>query len=89
MKRKVKIGELKARLSEHLRHVRKGHTITVMDRDTPVAEIIPVPQEKPGIQFVNRADRSLKLGDLKFPPLDPPIEADVVEILLDMRRDRM
>ena len=39
MKRKVKIGELKARLSEHLRHVRKGHTITVMDRDTPVAEI--------------------------------------------------
>ena len=40
MTRKVKISELKARLSEHLRHVRRGHTITVMDRDTPVAEIV-------------------------------------------------
>ena len=89
MTRKVKISELKAHLSEHLRHVRRGHTITVMDRDTPVAQITPLPPEKPELTYINRADRSKKLGDLKFPPMDPPIEADVVEILLDMRRDRM
>ena len=87
MKRKVKISELKAKLSEHLRHVRKGHAITVMDRDTPIAEIVPLPREKPAITFVNRADRSQKLGDFKLPPLDPPITADAVAVLLELRQN--
>ena len=39
---KVGIAALKARLSEHLRAVRKGRTITVLDRDTPVARIVPL-----------------------------------------------
>jgi prevent-host-death family protein len=91
MKRKVKVSELKAQLSEHLRHVRRGHTITVMDRDTPIAEIVPLAPErkKPEIRFVSRPEPGLKLGDLHFPPMDPPIEVDAVEILLDMRRDRL
>ena len=38
----VGIAELKARLSEYLRAVRRGETILVLDRDTPVAEIVPV-----------------------------------------------
>ncbi|MEW6323308.1 MAG: type II toxin-antitoxin system prevent-host-death family antitoxin [Acidobacteriota bacterium] len=38
----VRIADLKARLSEHLRSVRNGGTVTVLDRDTPVARIIPV-----------------------------------------------
>ena len=37
----VRIADLKARLSEHLRSVRKGATLTVLDRDTPVARIVP------------------------------------------------
>ena len=37
----VRIAELKARLSEHLRSVRNGSTLTVLDRDTPVARIVP------------------------------------------------
>lgn len=37
----VRIAELKARLSEHLRAVRRGGTLTVLDRDTPVARIVP------------------------------------------------
>jgi prevent-host-death family protein len=91
MKRKVKISELKAKLSEHLRHVRRGHTITVMDRDTPIAEIVPLPKEneKPKIKYINVPEPGLKLGDLRLKPMDPPIEADAVEILLEMRRDRM
>ena len=91
MKRKVKISELKAKLSEHLRHVRKGHTITVMDRDTPIAEIVPLPKEndKPKIKFVSQPEPGLRLGDLRFKPIDPPIDVDVVEILMEMRRDRM
>lgn len=38
----VKIAELKARLSEYLRAVRRGETIAVLDRDTRVAELVPV-----------------------------------------------
>ena len=39
--KKVKIAELKARLSEHLRRVRRGHSLVVLDRDTPVAKLVP------------------------------------------------
>jgi prevent-host-death family protein len=38
----VRIAELKARLSEHLRAVRRGETIVVLDRETEVAQIVPV-----------------------------------------------
>src|SRR3546814_9822923 len=38
----VRSAELKARLSEYLRAVRRGETIAVLDRETPVAQIIPV-----------------------------------------------
>jgi antitoxin (DNA-binding transcriptional repressor) of toxin-antitoxin stability system len=37
----VKIADLKNNLSRHLAHVRKGGEITVLDRDTPVARIVP------------------------------------------------
>lgn len=38
----VRIAALKAKLSEHLRTVQRGARITVLDRDTPIAEIVPV-----------------------------------------------
>jgi prevent-host-death family protein len=37
----VKIADLKNNLSRHLAHVRKGGELTVLDRNTPVALIIP------------------------------------------------
>lgn len=40
--RQVRIGELKARLSEYIRAVRRGETIAVLDRETPVAQIVPI-----------------------------------------------
>ena len=40
--RRVNIADLKARLSEHLRYVKRGHSLTILDRDTPVATIVPV-----------------------------------------------
>jgi prevent-host-death family protein len=42
----VKIADLKNNLSRHLARVRRGGEITVYDRDTPVARIVPfVPDE--------------------------------------------
>jgi prevent-host-death family protein len=37
----VKIADLKNNLSRHLERVRKGGEITVLDRQTPVARIVP------------------------------------------------
>jgi prevent-host-death family protein len=37
----VGIADLKAHLSEHLRHVREGEVLTIVDRQTPVARLSP------------------------------------------------
>jgi prevent-host-death family protein len=39
--RRVKISDLKARLSAHLQHVRDGEELLVCDRNKPVARIVP------------------------------------------------
>ena len=38
---KVRISELKAHLSEYLRKVQRGLSITVLDRETPIAVLSP------------------------------------------------
>ena len=78
----VRIAELKSRLSEHLRSVRKGRTLTVLDRDTPIARIVPYAAEP--IE-VRRATRRLR--DLELPP-PPASPTDSLAVLLDDRRRR-
>jgi prevent-host-death family protein len=83
----VRVADLKAHLSEHLRSVRRGHPIAVMDRDTPIAQILPyraeptslaVRQPKPGVG---------KPKDVRLPePL--ALRMDVVTLLLADRRER-
>ena len=59
---KVGIADLKAHLSEHLRKVRGGRTITVVDRDTPVAQIVPYDVAAAlEIRRANRKPRDLRL----------------------------
>jgi prevent-host-death family protein len=57
----VRIADLKARLSEHLRSVRNGGTLTVLDRDTPVARIVPYSAQPLEIRKAKRRLRDLKL----------------------------
>jgi antitoxin (DNA-binding transcriptional repressor) of toxin-antitoxin stability system len=38
------IAELKNNLSRYLEHVRAGGTVMVLDRDAPVAQIVPLPK---------------------------------------------
>ena len=78
----VGIAELKARLSEHLKSVRKGRTLTVLDRDTPVARIVPYAADP---VEVRRASRRLR--DLPLPP-PPAGPTDSLTVLLDDRRRR-
>jgi len=82
--KQVRIAELKARLSEYLRAVRRGETIAVLDRETPVAQIIPVRERSalrvrkptPGTPPPNRV------------PLPKPVKlnVDVVQLLLEERQ---
>jgi prevent-host-death family protein len=44
---RVGIAELKAHLSSHLRRVRGGHTLTVVDRETAIAKIVPYDSQAP------------------------------------------
>lgn len=78
----VRIAELKARLSEHLRAVRKGRTLTVLDRDTPVARLVPFAAEPIEVKRASRRPR-----DLKLPPPQTPA-TDSLAVLLDDRRRR-
>jgi len=78
----VRIADLKARLSEHLRSVRNGGTLTVLDRDTPVARIVPY--AAPPLE-IRKAQRHVR--DLKLPP-KPARRTDSVAVLLEDRRRR-
>ncbi|KPK64947.1 MAG: hypothetical protein AMS21_06025 [Gemmatimonas sp. SG8_38_2] len=81
VRRGVRVAELKARLSAYLRRVRAGETITVLDRDTPIARLVPVDAAAP---LSVRRSRG-RLHDL---PLPPPLTlgVDVVDLLLEERQ---
>lgn len=78
----VRIADLKARLSEHLRAVRNGSTLTVLDRDTPIARIVPYAAQPLEVRAAKR-----RLRDLKLPP-KPAKRTDSVALLLEDRRRR-
>lgn len=40
--RTAKISELKAKLSAHIGYVKHGEEVLILDRNTPVAKLIPV-----------------------------------------------
>jgi len=80
----VRIADLKTRLSEHLRRVRRGESITVLDRNTPVARLVPYDDPSPLV--IRRPPPSTpRLREVALPsPLG--IERDVVELLLEERQ---
>jgi prevent-host-death family protein len=80
--RGVRIAELKARLSQHLRSVRNGGTITVLDRDTPVARIVPYATQPLEIRKAKRRLRDAKL------PARPAKRTNSLGLLLEDRRRR-
>ena len=79
----VRIADLKARLSEHLRAVRRGRTLTVLDRDTPIARIVPYDESEP--LKVRRATRKPRELALPAPPAKP---TDSLTVLLQDRASR-
>ncbi len=43
--RRVKISDAKNNLSRHLQYVRRGGRVRIFDRNTPVADLVPVEED--------------------------------------------
>jgi prevent-host-death family protein len=82
--KQVRIADLKARLSEYLRAVRRGETIAVLDRDTPVAQIVPIP-ERPALR-VRKPAPGVPPPNRVRPAKSAKLNVDVVEVLLEERQ---
>ena len=72
----VRIADLKARLSEHLRAVRRGRTLTVLDGDRAIARIIPYDGE--------RRRLTIRLRRPGAPPLDRVILPPALRLKMDI-----
>ena len=84
MNDRVGVAELKARLSEYLRRVRRGESITVLDRETEIARILPLEDADP-LTVRSPSGAAIRIQDIPLPPpLD--IEIDVLELLREERR---
>ncbi len=83
--KQVMIADLKAKLSEYLRYVRQGHTVTVLDRHTPVARLVPYEQQTVLRVREPTGPYGGKIGKVPLPePAD--LDVDVVDVLLELRQ---
>lgn len=82
----VKIAELKSQLSRHLRDVRAGRGLTVLDRQTPIARLLPL-DSGDDVVITRPAKGAPALGRIKLPP-SSKVRGDVVQLLLEDRRKR-
>jgi len=83
--KEVKIADLKARLSEHLRYVRRGHTLTVLDRMTPIAQVVPYSSTSHALEVRQPVGKWPTLQDVPLPPR-LKLDVDIVELLMEERQ---
>ena len=80
---RVKIAELKDHLSEHLRAVERGGTVTVTDRDRPIARIVPIGE---GVRLLPPRTAIAELVRRRYPRQAWPIAS--TDLLAEERRER-
>lgn len=82
--KQVGIAELKARLSAYLRAVRRGETIDVLDRETPIARIVPI-RDRSALSVRKPAPGAPPLNRVRLPK-PAKLNVDVVQLLLEERQ---
>jgi len=94
--KRIAVTDLKNRLSEYLRLVKRGETIEILERSVPIARIEALPPAassgkdrlarlvQEGVVQSPRKKRDLRF--LQAPPV--PCTGGAVEALLDARGDR-
>ena len=66
---KVNVHQAKTHLSEYLDRIAKGETIILCKRNTPVAEIRPLPRTRQTKRPIGLAKNKLKIPKSFFKPL--------------------
>lgn len=80
----ITISKLKNNLSAEIKKLKKSGGIEIVQRDVPVARLIPI-EEKPKLEIYSRAK-----GPFKFRRSPIEVDFDPIESLLEERRkDRM
>ncbi len=83
----IKVSTLKAHLSDYLRKVRRGETLIISDRDTPIARLVPYEPEVE--RFRIERPTSGGSGDLRrVKGVRPLKKVDVVALLREDRDAR-
>lgn len=80
------ISSLKAHLSEYLRRVQRGQTITIVDRTVAIAELRGVPEQASRLRPAQAASGQ-RPGDLRFRKL-PRLGTDDIDVVDLLREDR-
>ena len=82
--KQVRIAELKSKLSEFLRAVQRGESLAVLDRNTAIAHIVPIRDQR-GVRI--RKPASGTPAPNKIPlPKTASLKLDVLELLLEERQ---
>jgi prevent-host-death family protein len=81
----VRIADLKARLSEYLRKVKRGHAVTVLDRETPIARLVPYETDAAALPVRRPVAGAPTLQNVALPP-PLLIKGDIVTLLLEERQ---
>lgn len=81
----VGVADLKARLSEYLRSVRRGADVVIHDRNEPIARLVPYAAADARLVVREPMRKYAALGRI---PLPRPLKlgVDVVQVLLDERQ---
>jgi prevent-host-death family protein len=83
----VRISELRNRLSQHLRRVRRGHSLLVLYRDTPIARIVPYRSDADEL-VIHPARRRFAEARKALRLRPPPVPTDSLAALLEERGER-
>lgn len=80
--RTINISRFKAHISEELRKVRAGEHIVVMDRDIPVAEVVPYREKEKRLKIRPPKRR------LEYPKSSISVKTDPLRYLMEERLKR-
>jgi prevent-host-death family protein len=84
--KRANVSELKARLSSYLAAVRRGETVIVCDRQTPVARLVPYDDQPESVALLPATRPLSDWRRIRPVRLKRPI--DVVELLREDRDHR-
>jgi antitoxin (DNA-binding transcriptional repressor) of toxin-antitoxin stability system len=85
MTTRVRIADLKDHLSAHLRAVEAGETVEVLDRDRPIARIVPIDSDR-SVTIIPAKRSFAEIRDRVYEPLNLPMTS--LELLLEERGNR-